>query len=63
MRADDPDAHATNVAGVARLDAGRVAYLPVALPAGDYVAYCLIRDPRTGRAHVELGMFRAIRVE
>ena len=63
MRADDPGAHATDVAGVARLGAGRVAYLPVELPAGDYVAYCLIPDPRSGRAHIDLGMLRAIHVE
>jgi hypothetical protein len=61
--ADDPDAHATDVAGVARTGAGRVAYLEVELPPGDYVAYCLIPDPRTRKPHVELGMLRAIRVE
>jgi hypothetical protein len=63
MKAEDPGEHATDVAGVARLGAGAVAYLPVELPAGDYVAYCVIPDARSGRPHVELGMFRAIHVE
>jgi hypothetical protein len=63
LNAEGTEQYATDVAGVARLGAGTVAYLPVVLPAGDYVAYCVIRDPRSGRAHVELGMFRAIHIE
>lgn len=63
MDAEEAKDYATDVAGVARIGAGRVAYLPVVLPAGEYVAYCLIPDPRSGRAHVELGMFRAIHIE
>jgi hypothetical protein len=61
--ADDPGKVATDVAGVARLGAGQVAYLPVELPAGEYVAYCLVPDPRSRRPHVMLGMMRAIHVQ
>ena len=53
----------TDVAGMARLGAGRTAYLPVALPAGEYVAYCLIPDARTRQPHAMLGMVRALHVE
>jgi uncharacterized cupredoxin-like copper-binding protein len=63
MNAEDPDEHATAVAGIARLGPGAVAYLPVELSAGAYLAYCLIQDPASGLPHVELGMVRAIRVE
>ena len=63
MNADGSDDIATPVAGVARLGPGAVAYLPVELPAGAYVAYCLIIDPASGREHVEMGMLRAIQVE
>lgn len=63
INADDPGAHAKPVAGVARLGAGAVAYLPVELPRGEYVLLCLIPDAVSGRPHVALGMFRAIHVE
>lgn len=63
MNAGDPGDIATPVAGVARLGPGAVAYLPVELPAGAYVAYCLITDPASGREHIKLGMLRAIQVE
>ena len=63
INAGNPDKIATPIAGVARLGPGGVAYLPVELPGGDYVAYCLITDPKSGRRHVELGMVRAIRVD
>ena len=63
MIADDPDQHATAVAGLARLGPGAEAYLPVELPTGAYVIYCLIRDPASGRPHVELGMLKAIQIE
>jgi hypothetical protein len=53
----------TAVSGVARMGPGAVAFLPVELAAGTYVAYCLIPDPVSGRAHVEMGMARAILVE
>lgn len=62
LNADDPGEVGTAVAGVARLGPGAVAYLPVELPAGAYVAYCLIPDAASGRPHVELGMLRAIQV-
>jgi hypothetical protein len=57
------DTSATPIAGMARLGPGGVAYLPLDLQPGEYVVYCLIPDVGTGRAHVELGMFRSIRVE
>lgn len=53
----------TDVAGMARLGAGRTAYLPVELRPGEYVAYCLVPDPRTRQPHAMLGMVRAIHVE
>jgi hypothetical protein len=52
----------TDVAGMARLGAGRTAYLPVELPPGEYVAYCMVPDARTRQPHVSLGMMRAIHV-
>ena len=63
MNADDPGDVGTAVTGIARLGPGAVAYLPVDLPAGAYVAYCLISDPASGQEHVEMGMLRAIQVE
>ena len=50
------------VAGVARMGPGAVAFLPVALAAGSYVAYCLVTDPASGREHALMGMFKAIQV-
>lgn len=52
-----------SVVGVSRLGSGAVAYLPVELPPGTYVAYCLITDPASGRPHALMGMVRAITVE
>ena len=63
LESEDPNDHATPVAGVARLGPGAVAYLPVELPAGTYLAYCLIPDPTSGSPHVEMGMLRVIHVE
>ncbi len=62
MTADDPDTVATTIVGIARVGAGEVAYLPVDLSPGTYIAYCLVADAVTKRPHVELGMLRAIRV-
>lgn len=62
MTADDPDTVATAIVGVARVGAGEVAYVPVALAPGSYVAYCLVADATTRRPHVALGMLRAIQV-
>jgi hypothetical protein len=53
----------TPVAGVSRMGPGGVAYLPVSLAPGTYVAHCLITDPASGRPHVLMGMVRAITVE
>ncbi len=63
MNAEAPDQHVVPVAGVARLGAGGVAYLPVELPRGAYLLYCLIPDPASGRPHVAMGMLRSIQVE
>lgn len=53
----------TGVAGVARMGPGAIAYLPVELIPGTYVAHCLIPDPATGQPHALMGMVRAITVE
>lgn len=53
----------TPVAGVARMGPGAVAYLPVQLGPGTYVAHCLVTDPASGRPHILMGMLRAITVE
>lgn len=57
-----PDTVATAFVGMARVGPGDVAYLPVDLTSGAYVAYCLVPDARTRQPHVELGMLRQIRV-
>jgi hypothetical protein len=62
MEADDPGALGTPIAGMARVGPGQVAYLPVDLAPGNYVASCLVADANTKMPHVELGMFRAITV-
>lgn len=62
MTADDPDTVATAFAGMARVGPGDVAYLPVDLTPGAYVANCLVPDARTRQPHVEPGMLRQIRV-
>lgn len=62
MTADDPDTVATTIVGMARVGAGEVAYLPIDLTPGSYIAYCLVTDGATKRPHVELGMLRAIQV-
>lgn len=62
MTADDPATVATVVAGMARVGPGEVAYLPVDLTPGAYVAYCLVPDAKSRQPHVELGMLRQILV-
>jgi hypothetical protein len=62
MNAEDPGEVGTPVIGVARIGSGAVAYLPVDLSPGSYVAYCLITDPASGEEHVLMGMLRAIQV-
>lgn len=63
MYAEEPNDHATNIAGVARIGSGVVAYLPVDLAPGEYVIYCLVPDKDSGKPHVRLGMLRAIHVK
>jgi hypothetical protein len=62
MNAEDPGEIGTPVAGVARMGPGTIAYLPLDLSGGTYVAYCLITDPGSGREHVLMGMMKAIQV-
>ncbi|WP_373065474.1 hypothetical protein [Gemmatimonas sp.] len=62
MTADHRDAVAKTFAGMARVGPGEVAYLPVDLAPGAYVAYCLIAEATTRRPHLELGMVRLIQV-
>ncbi|WP_310571010.1 hypothetical protein [Gemmatimonas sp.] len=62
MAADDPDTVAATIAGMARVGAGQVAYLPIDLTRGTYIAYCVVADVATKRPHVELGMLRMIHV-
>lgn len=49
-----------DVIGVARLGAGQSAHVRVDLGSGTYVIYCLVRDPGSGRPHLDLGMFRTV---
>ena len=60
--ADDPSTVATTIVGMARLGPGEVAYLPVDLTPGSYIAYCLVADATTKKPHVEMGMMREIQV-
>jgi hypothetical protein len=62
LAAEDPSTLAVPVAGMARLGAGEVAYLPLTLASGDYVAYCLVTDPVSRKPHIELGMVRVLYV-
>ena len=62
MKAPNPNLVAPAVAGVARMGPGAVAYLPVELSVGTYVAYCLVTDPASGREHIQMGMLRTIQV-
>jgi hypothetical protein len=63
LYAEEPNEHATNIAGVARMGSGVVAYLPVDLTPGEYVIYCLVPDKDSGKPHRMLGMLRAIHVK
>ncbi|WP_411279457.1 hypothetical protein [Gemmatimonas sp.] len=62
MNADNRDTVATTFAGMARVGPGEVAYLPVGLAPGAYIAYCLVAEATTRRPHLELGMVRTFRV-
>ena len=63
MTAKQPGQLGKAIAGMARIGPGEVAYLPADLPAGTYVAHCLVTDPATGRQHVQLGMLRSITIK
>ena len=60
--AEKPGQLSQRVGGLARTGPGQAAYFPAALSPGTYVLVCLIPDAASGRAHVELGMLREIRV-
>jgi hypothetical protein len=62
LAADERNTLASAIVGMARVGAGEVAYLPIDLTPGTYIAYCLVTDTATKQAHVALGMFRAIQV-
>ncbi len=47
----------TEVGGVGAIAPKTTAYLNTELAKGKYVAVCFVPDPKTGKAHVELGMF------
>jgi hypothetical protein len=63
MDAEKPGQLSQRVGGLARTSPGQVAYFPATLSPGTYVLVCLIPDPASGKPHVELGMFREIRVQ
>lgn len=60
INAPNPGAFAQPVAGLSRTSAGETSYLPLDLGAGSYVAHCLVTDPKTGKEHIFLGMYRLI---
>ena len=62
INAPNPGAFAVPVVGLARTGAGEVAFLPVNLAPGSYVAHCLVTDQTSGRQHIALGMYRLIEV-
>ena len=51
------------VSGVSRTSPGESVHLPVQLPPGNYVLYCLVPDAASGTPHAAMGMFRAVTVE
>lgn len=59
----DKPGRSERIGGISRLGPGQVVQLELNLEPGRYVALCLIRDPGTGRMHLELGMARIITVE
>ncbi len=59
----DQPGSSERIGGISRLGPGQVVQLELDLEPGRYVALCLIRDPVTGRMHIELGMARIITVE
>lgn len=59
----DKPGRSERIGGISRLGPGQVVQLELDLEPGRYVALCLIRDPATGKMHLELGMARIITVE
>ncbi|MCC6178911.1 MAG: hypothetical protein IT305_26685 [Chloroflexi bacterium] len=51
------------IGGMQGLAAGREGLVSLNLEPGQYVALCLIREPRSGLSHVHLGMIRGFTVE
>ena len=59
----EESARAEGIAGVARMGAGEVAYLPLDLAAGTYVMHCLVAGRGEGKPHIEMGMFKVVKSE
>jgi hypothetical protein len=58
---DDPG-RSERIGGISRMGPGQSVILELSLEPGRYVALCLVRDPGTGRMHMQLGMARLITV-
>lgn len=63
LAAEDRSTLAEPVAGVARTGPGQTVYLPIELPAGTYVLYCLVPSAAAGEPHAMLGMIRSVTVD
>lgn len=63
IAAEDRSRLSEPIAGVARTGQGQTVYLPIDLPAGSYVLYCLVPSASTGEPHAMLGMIRTVVVE
>jgi len=53
---------ATPMGGVSAMAAGAVAYLPVDLPAGEYVLLCFVPDAKDGKPHIAHGMMTTMSI-
>lgn len=53
----------TSAGGMGALDPGLSGWNNLTLEPGDYVAFCFVPDPSTGKAHVELGMMKPFTVK
>jgi DNA-binding beta-propeller fold protein YncE len=49
--------------GLQAIDSGRTGWALFDLSPGEYIALCLVPDPASGKAHIELGMIAAFRVK
>ncbi|MEO6447302.1 MAG: hypothetical protein ABIZ91_12140 [Gemmatimonadaceae bacterium] len=53
---------ATPMGGISAMPGGAEVYLPVDLPAGEYVLLCFIPDKTDGQPHIAHGMMKAITI-